>query len=277
MSDGKVIAWITVPAGVIALVVLLILLRKENPKPVIQPPIGAITKKTESIPSKPRPANLTPAQQPVEATIPVPQRPVALATGSIVGAVWLTKNDGSSNLLRGRDIAILTRSIPSTSIVPELRKQIPRWQNLIDDYSKMIRDLEDSNRKYEDVGGYSAKTIAEDRKTISEYNAKMKTIVSYCALPPRNIDLLDAYKILKEASTDGLVTIPNLNELVVLRGRTNVDGKYQITGIPVGKYYVYSFFGTASVWVEWLVPIDVKDGEANVDLDNSNAATLRNN
>ena len=58
--------------------------------------------------------------------------------------------------------------------------------------------------------------------------------------------------------------------------KTNVEGKYLITDVDPGRYYIYASFESDSLWVEWLIPLEIKAGEEkSVDLDNDNAARIR--
>ena len=62
----------------------------------------------------------------------------------------------------------------------------------------------------------------------------------------------------------------------VRSAKTNVDGKFVTDKVPPGDYYLISCFGSATFFIQWIVPIHVEGNkETTVDLDNDNAVFIR--
>jgi len=55
------------------------------------------------------------------------------------------------------------------------------------------------------------------------------------------------------------------------KARTDVNGHYEMKGIPPGKYYVIATHKVFDNELSWLVPVEVHGGAQKVDLSNSNS------
>lgn len=58
---------------------------------------------------------------------------------------------------------------------------------------------------------------------------------------------------------------------VVIKVRTDVDGRYGVQGLPRGEYYVLARLTVFDKSLCWLVPVTVGFRQRKVDLSNSNA------
>jgi hypothetical protein len=106
---------------------------------------------------------------------------------------------------------------------------------------------------------------------------------SWRAILRQRLDLEQAYSFLKDASVtrgNRANEIPDfpLTGITVISTKANVDGKYKIADLAPGNYYIYASFISSSIGVDWLIPVRITAGdETTVDLNNANAATVRNN
>jgi len=64
---------------------------------------------------------------------------------------------------------------------------------------------------------------------------------------------------------------------VVVDVTTSVDGKYNLTNVSRGQWYLYAAIDTRSVLTEWLIPLNAqKSGQTQIDLFNDNAVNIVN-
>lgn len=189
--------------------------------------------------------------------------------GRLIGSAWLTTNGGASNLMRGLQVTVLTPTIDSRPIVATAVAGIPRLQKEIDASKSLMLDAPPDL-----LEGFK-RDLLDDQARI----ARIQKLVSN---PPPTLDLAQAYSYLK----DGSVTSANraneipdlpLARITVRYTKTNVDGKYTIADLAPGDYYIYASFISSSMGVDWLIPVQITAGEEKtLDLDNTNAATVRN-
>ena len=52
---------------------------------------------------------------------------------------------------------------------------------------------------------------------------------------------------------------------------TDVNGHYEVNGLPVGRYYLSATMG----WYKWLVTVQIAPGAQRVHLSNANSGSLR--
>ena len=202
--------------------------------------------------------------------------PTPPTTRSISGSVWLTKKNGSSDIMRGMTVAILQQTIEGKDVAEAMLLEVPKWEKLAKDYRDMAADCRKNMEKYEFSTGDWAK-MAKDEEAEADKKDKMATKLREIAShPPAVYDTLEAYRLLKEGSTcQYLVGLP-LSGIMVQSTTTNVDGKYRLTNVQAGKYYLYGISGSEAYVVEWIIPITVGLQDVTLDLFNDNAETIRN-
>jgi hypothetical protein len=202
--------------------------------------------------------------------------------GSLAGSAWLTTNSGASNLMRGLNVAVLTPTIDSRPIVATALAGIPDLQKEIEACNSMIADEKKLDAETNQPGN-ADDLLKNDEDVLTADQARIARIQRLASNPPPTLTLEQAYSFLKDGTVtrakreDEIPSLP-LAGIIVKSTKTNVDGKYTITDLAPGNYYVYAVFGSSSMGVDWLVPIQINGGEEKtVDLDNDNAATVRNN
>jgi hypothetical protein len=201
--------------------------------------------------------------------------PTPPTTRSISGSVWLTKKNGSSDIMRGMTVALLQQTVAGKDVAEAMLLEVPKWEKLAKDYRDMAADCRKNMEKYEFSTGDWAK-MAKDEEAEADKKDKMATKLREIAShPPAVYDTLEAYRLLKEASTNRVVGLP-LSGIMLQSTTTNVDGKYRLTNVQAGKYYLYGISGSEEYLVEWITPVTVESQDVSSDLFNDNAETIRN-
>jgi hypothetical protein len=205
-------------------------------------------------------------------------------SGRLTGSAWLTTNGGASNLMRGLNVAVLTPTIDSRPIVAMALAGIPNLQKEMDFDKSSIAEQKQLDANINESAD-TDELLKDHENDLAADQARIDRINRLASNPPPTLNLKQAYSFLKDGADtyeNGANAIPNVPLVfagnIVKSGKTNVDGKYIITDVAPGNYYIYALFGSSSMGVDWLVPIQINAGEeTTVDLDNDNAATVRNN
>lgn len=58
---------------------------------------------------------------------------------------------------------------------------------------------------------------------------------------------------------------------------TNIDGKYTISNIPKGSYFLYAPYVTKFSKCYWVIPVNLEANQINIDINNSNIQEVYNN
>lgn len=193
--------------------------------------------------------------------------PAAAANGSVAGSVWLSKNDGSSDLQRGIHVQILSRNADATAVGQCLDSEADDWESHAQDQDKIAKD-----------DAFSP-DLAETYRVSAKEDREKETVIRQAIVKiPNGSDLLVAYKAVVASARLG---IPSFQAAVKASAlfdvKADVNGKYRLADVPAGRYYLHARVDTASFYAEWFVPIVVTDGaELAIDLDNENSALIKN-
>jgi TolA-binding protein len=185
----------------------------------------------------------------------------------ISGAAWIVRQTGASDVLRGISVWVVRVNLPSSFVINGIEKSIPWWE-------QDAKRNQDAAKPYA-KGGYiessdSYKMYMDDA---AKDNEKIQHLRGVERSLPAIIETQKAFDILKDASWVG---VPNFSAPIVAEGKTDVDGKYTISNLPVGRYYLYASMGDTSPYMDWLIPVQAVGGSIKIDLYNDNAATLKN-
>ena len=173
------------------------------------------------------------------------------------------------------NVAILKPMVTGQAVATKLADRPQEWRELARSEREIIESNQKHARNFGDPDGYWEKSMKEGEARAKGYEAKAASIERFIANPPKQVEVLRAYALLKETASDGVSGMAL--EGVIKETRTKVDGKYTIAEVPAGSYYVYGFFGSRTNWIEWLVPVTVNPGEnVEVDLFNDNAVEVKN-
>lgn len=197
--------------------------------------------------------------------------PATLQTASITGSAWLSKNGGESDLLRGLHVQILAMHADPQAVGDSLREEAIAFDQAADEQDEFSKGFREDDE-------YGKKVVLEYKTQAKQYRdvaAFMR--VSAGKIRP-NITLDDAYKVLVAAARFGSPSFKRVAlAATVLDVKADVNGKYQLSQVPSGHYYLHALLDTKSFYAEWLIPIVVTpDADMKIDLDNDNAVLIKN-
>jgi len=199
---------------------------------------------------------------------------VHIARRSISGSVWLTRKNGTSDIMRGTTVAILQQTIGGKDVAEAILPKVPEWEELAKKYRDMAADSRKNMQKYGDSDGTWAK-YAKDEDAVADKDEKLAAKLREIASdPPATYDTLEAYRLLKKASTSCVAGLP-VSGIILRSTKTDVNGKYLLTNVWAGKYYLYGISASEAYVVEWIIPITVGLQDVTLDLFNDNAETIR--
>ena len=217
-------------------------------------------------------------------------KPAEVAYGKVSGAAWTVKNDGTSNLMRGIPIIIVEKE---TTDVPKLIGHLKKVKNgwvalakLCNEEAERKRN-DPGNANLSDGGKYMRSLADKDADEADSCDAKAKAIQKRVdqLSGTTSIDRLRALELEKQDLESDKHTVDVLPEVLTGggqngtnfgSGKTNVDGKFVLDMVPPGDYYLVSCFASATLIIEWIVPIHVVGNkETTVDLDSDNAAFIK--
>ena len=119
------------------------------------------------------------------------------------------------------------------------------------------------------------------RKTMADENEKMRAPAGIAREfergVPQVMDLAPAYVLVRKTTFKfGHPDFgPGVHESLMTDVKADIDGKYRIGNIAVGTYYVHALIESETLFVEWIVPVQIEaERELKVDLDNDNAVCI---
>src|SRR5688500_5975206 len=183
------------------------------------------------------------------------------APPTISGAVWFVRGVGSSSLLRGQRVSLIRPSVPRATVVDSIRHSL----------QQRIKDAEaEARRKRDAVGGDGVLpgTGLDELRRLREQLEQLE--VSAKKLPDA-LDAPAAYDFAKVASPQARDFLPAVDAMRVGAAKTDVDGRFELRASP-GSYYLHARFDSPSTYIEWLVPVDVRSADVEINLENENAA-----
>jgi hypothetical protein len=279
VSDKKIIGLVVVLGAIVLLVGAVAVRKLASPSPVADPlvPIAQnspVPSQRSTTPTTAAAASTAPTPQRIVPSPPTPTKPPAY--GTVSGAAWTVKNDGTSNLMRGLPLAVIPRSSADVaSLISYLNNQEKGWKESVASYEKMATDEANRPAEYRSDQALEIfkKDLSDGKAMVAAIERTIRDLRQKAGLDRREAFMLE--KQFQYYSTS-LPTV-GLSGKEVASGKTNVDGKYSITSVPVGDYYLVSSFGTASFVMDWIEPIHVSENQVtSVDLYNDNAVYVRN-
>jgi hypothetical protein len=253
MSDAKIVAWIVglCAAGFAVVVPGVMYVRSAKDVPQVQPP------------------KMTMVADPPATQVAVPTRPVAtsrpIATKpvqkfAVRGAAWISRGDGSSDVLRGMQVSVLRPTVAPEAANADLAVLRQKWKEEHDVFLNW-----QAAEKYA-----KPPAMLKGLKRTSDVLAELD---SYTNTTP-----IDTRKFYTFLYLRGELSPPefgaSLNDTRMFSTKTNVDGRYELI-VPEGEYYLHAFAGGRSVFMEWVIPLSVSGEDVSLDLDNSNALVVK--
>jgi len=235
-------------------------------------------------------ANLSakPPKEPVarQDALPVQVHPAPPEPLSVVhGGAWVTRKNGSSDLLRGLEVSLLNNTLVDPAIIRvEYQKGIGRLTEEHDSQMKEFKNAKDQNDKEQSrLADYGIKPYRGLEEHYKDCAGRLADRIASIRADEGKItsseDLQSAYKRFAFANDYWGTTYFYACAATAVRQEVHADseGKFTFTGVPPGRYYVYALMNNSTSFIEWLVPINVAGGkEVRCDLYNENAATIYN-
>ena len=205
------------------------------------------------------PAN--PSSVRVAAPTPAVNAPPPMSrVGAISGSVWLSRNNGSSDIQRGLAISVIRGTVGQPLLARCLQKELVALQKSETNFTSI--GSESALKEANEMRG----KIVDAQRTVGQLSAQT--------------GVLEAQSLLKNYAPFGRYGVSLFSAEVVPANtvkqvRTGADGKYTIDGLAEGDYFLHAFINTDVIFVEWIAPVHVTAGTtASVDMFNDNAAVI---
>lgn len=223
------------------------------------------------------PDNQTPARSPCIVLVSL----VLLAgcgknEGEISGAAWLENTSGQSDVLRGLTICILRPALKA-DVEPYYSEELENHQEVLAACRRDLAEPPLDDPIKEIVRKLNIESIPRREREIADIKRRILRL-------PENADVtLTTFADVFASHIDGPLSadvlsmsvghwMPILKRLLVKGAETGIEGKYLISDVPPGKYYIYAQHRAANgAWVVWCLPITAKQGEVSqINLFNGN-------
>jgi hypothetical protein len=189
------------------------------------------------------------------------QAPHAEAPGggaSISGSAWLTRNDGSSDVLRGLRVYLLPPDVDA----PQIRQTFEAARAV------SLRHAQEVRQRLEKFPFMSEweEEAAGHEKVATEVSHHLRRV-------PRSMPVPQLYQQLRQWR---MVASPLFGHLAIASVRTGVDGTYKFEEVEPGSYLVFAEINTRVMYVAWMIPVRIANQALTMDLHNDNTAMIKN-
>lgn len=215
-------------------------------------------------PTTPAPVTQTPTTQPIALSVPSSQR----ATHTIKGGAWVVRGTGSSDILRGLHVRLVKPTAKTADVAPVVEAARQSFKRDIEAETKSRTKVINGATM---VDNYPTEIEKRLTKTLAELD------LAWSGLSVNNqIPISDLVSIANHQSKTG-VPIFNWRRFVedVASDDTDINGKYEITSIPDGDYFLVSFTNNKVFYIEWAIPVTCH-GDMTIDLNNDNSDRVIN-
>lgn len=172
--------------------------------------------------------------------------------GKVFGDIYVTMQSGDIKRVAGVDVVLYKVANPDTvfqEIINVKTQFLEASEEALKEVDKFNAETKEKTDEYEKFREPSLLELAKDR------NLKAKEKYSY----------LKQLRAEHNSKVNGILT-----HLLFKKGKTDVNGHYEFSDIPYGKYIVSSNYYIFKEKIGWLHPIEVNNRENNVDLTNNN-------
>lgn len=236
---------------------------------------GFLWQQTKKDPTTPIDLNVEPlakratSETQTKASPPLPRGKNA----SMSGGFWITKGDGSSEIVRGNNIYLLKGEVKSDLVNPLLQK-------LEAELSKLAQECE-KNAAFFDGSVASAYTSHAEHTGRAASHASNYQQIDF--VPVRQLYFMIRtlnYSIVSEKSTYMSIAKDHrwpklIGDFVVTYTQTGIDGRYQFSEVPPGKYTIFTILESKFNYVEWCLDVEMESAQSyTLDIHNRNAASI---
>jgi hypothetical protein len=232
------------------------------------------------------------SQEPNQALDTQPSSPPieqARIDGVVEGGAWVIRKGGQSDLLRGLTVYVMNVDVDCFRIKATLRNLREKYSSKESSSLSTIRNFSNPNRADGlDMRSYvpqyqarydTAKTYGKilDNILAVESSVDLKTLYGLARTimgDPSQIDDIDYIFIGVKYDEHWN---PILKAGMLKMGQTGIDGKFRISDVAPGEYFLCAKSYSEFYIIEWLLPITVISGQpTKVDLFNDNAILTLN-
>jgi hypothetical protein len=165
--------------------------------------------------------------------------------GEISGGAWLTKKIGNSDIVRGMEVVLLRREI-KRSLIDKSLEQFKKERG----EKHIIHIAFSPISRAEPEDEVDIKPLLEDARSSTQ---RMSELSADLLWPVIVLLTMEAHTV------------------------TSIDGKYELKNVKGGDYYLFASNTTEYSYVDWLVPVSVRDAEPlKIDLYNQTARHIKN-
>ncbi len=206
---------------------------------------------------------------------------LAAFKADITGGAWVINKLGQSNVIRGLHVVLIPESTRA-GVIADLIKECKN-RAIIErvTYETMLPELRKGRTVVEGVNAREATRIIGIKGDAEKATDEMLAMAS-----ERPMDVKRLFIAARSTAfgTDGIDRIVKdevwdraMSRLQPRESVTDIDGKYILSEIPGGRYYIYARHATDYSVVEWLIPIVVDKSENMAcDLFNEKAILIEN-
>jgi len=170
---------------------------------------------------------------------------MARIKGDVKGGAWITKKAGTSDIVRGMAVVLIRREIK---------------RGLIDKWLERFKEERGTNHIAWARLGPTRRAEPEDEVDVE----------------PLLVNARWGDQRVRELSHDAMW--PEIVPLVMeAHTITDIDGKYEFKNVTGGEYYLFASNNTEYSYIDWLVPVSIRDPEpVKIDLFNGTARHIKN-
>ena len=246
---------------------------------VVQPSITPTSIPATDLTQEPM-ANAVP--DPVVPTTTMPEPRLA----SLSGSAWLSRTDGSSDLLRGLPVCLFPAKVPARAVYEQFQGKLESWAQYANRLKQECSAMEARYRAMPDYPKYRTE-YQECRGRTASVEFAIEALAKFLnslAGEPGITDIHKAFGViltilikLDLPPPERMQFLDAVSPLAVQRTTTGADGKYSFDSVRSGDYVLYAVIDTKALCAEWLLANQVSPGGAVlVDLSNQNTITLLN-
>lgn len=221
------------------------------------------------------PSSSTPASQPNQTQVPTTKEqapPPEVRKASLQGGFWITKGSGASDVVRGNEVYLLAGEIKTDSVRPLLQELEHELTKRTAEYEKEAK----SGGSFAHIYAAHAELAGLAASQAKQYQILDTVPVGQLRFIIRAENTSDFSQALTLSHIGSDKRWPQiLRAALVENTQTGIDGKYQFSALPPGKYAVVAMWESGFNYAEWCLDADLEPGQTyTLDIHTGNAANI---
>ena len=199
--------------------------------------------------------------RPIDSTQPVESQPSSLpAAVAISGIVQRTQKDRSSAPIPDLHVQLLRPTVQRKAFQSCLAAEGRAWKQIADAFGAPLADSSQTNP--------AAENAPDSQEIVDGANAAITRVQAALEAAPKELDAADALRTLADVA---IFNVPYFDDVVadatVQETVTDGDGKYELSDVAPGDYYLHAMRTGNSTFLEWCVPVHIKNDAQPVVID----------